>query len=136
MHISFFDVFPANDYSLLTTNILSGVRTNAHWTIAHWTNAHTTKYKSDKCSLVKCAPLRMHITRHNQQTYILCFLSSFSSCNDNFNNVSILTRHNRCKRINTYTYTYNVMSQHCQNVNIICSLEKCSRLRMHITRHD
>jgi len=38
MHISFFDVFPANDYSLLTTNILSGVRT-----YAHWTNAHTTK---------------------------------------------------------------------------------------------
>ena len=68
--------------------------------------------------------------------YILCFLSSFSLFNDNFNNVSIITRHNRCKRINTYTYTYNVMSQHCQNVNIICSLEKCSRLRMHITRHN
>ena len=30
----------------------------------------------------------MHITRHNQQTYIL-FLSSFSLFNDNFNNVSI-----------------------------------------------
>jgi len=31
----------------------------------------------------------MHITRHNQQTYILCFLSFFSLFNDNFNNVSI-----------------------------------------------
>ena len=37
----------------------------------------------------KCAPLRTHITRRNQQTYILCFLLSFSLFNDNFNNVSI-----------------------------------------------
>jgi len=45
----------------------------------------------DKCSLEKCAPLRMHrpITRHNQQTYILCFLSSFSLFNGNFNTVFI-----------------------------------------------
>ena len=78
---------------------------------------------------------RMHITRHNQQTYILCFLSSFSLFDDNFNNVSIITRHNRCKRINTYTYTYNVMSQHCQNVNIMLTGEMLT-LRMHITRHD
>jgi len=36
--------------------------------------------------------------------FVIVLLQSFSSFNDNFNNVSIKTRHNRCKRISTNEY--------------------------------